>query len=264
LLLLLEGDKAPAEPIGKSAINGRPVKPRTASSAGGWSATGLPHHEHWTFVIAPLAAGENRIEYESFVAGDTRLASAWIIAGKPGHPKASVVALPQPERISLGGATLAAPVRIADLSAATATVDRPVERINGVFLDALTPASISQGYGTLQKNQSVWEKPMIIGSRRYQRGLGTHAPSKIVYSLDGKYRRFQTWAGADANTAPTITFEVRVDGVVRWKQGLTTRDTPAAWVDLDITGAKTLELHVGDNGEFSADHADWAEARLLR
>jgi hypothetical protein len=94
--------------------------------------------------------------------------------------------------------------------------------------------------------------------------LGTHAPSKIVFALDGKYRGFQTWAGADANTSPTVTFEVWVDSVKRWESGLMTRDMPAASVDVDVAGAKVLELVVGDAGEFSADHADWAEARLIR
>jgi len=43
-----------------------------------------------------------------------------------------------------------------------------------------------------------------------------------------------------------------------------TRDLPAAWVDLDVSGAKRLELIVGDAGDVNGDHADWAEARLLR
>jgi hypothetical protein len=264
LLLLLEGEKTPVAPIGKLQINGRDVAPSMASSAGGWSATGLPQHEHWTFLRAPLSAGDNRIAYDGFLGNDCRNVSAWIVAGKPGAASSPAGALPQPEWLSLDGAALMTPSPTAQLPAPSAATDRPIERIDGVFLDALTPVSVSQGWGTLQKNQSVWEKPMMIGSRRFQRGLGTHAPSKIVFALDGKHRRFQAWAGADANNSPTITFEVRVDGVRRWSSGLTTRDTPAAWVDLDITGAKTLELHVGDAGDVACDHADWADARLLR
>jgi hypothetical protein len=43
-----------------------------------------------------------------------------------------------------------------------------------------------------------------------------------------------------------------------------TRDTPAVAVDVETVGAQVLELVVGDAGEFSADHADWAEARFIR
>ena len=109
-----------------------------------------------------------------------------------------------------------------------------------------------------------WPASLTIGKRRFLRGLGTHAPSTIVFSLGGQYRRFQAWAGADANTGPSVTFEVWVDGVQRWHSGLMTRETPAAWVDVDISGAKTLKLVVGDAGDLTSDHADWAEAKLLR
>ena len=106
---------------------------------------------------------------------------------------------------------------------------------------------------------------MTIAGKPFIRGLGTHAPSKIVYALGGGYKRFQAWAGADGATAPTITFEVWVDGAKRWESGLMTKDDPAKRVDIDISGAQTLELIVGDGGNgLASDHADWADARLLR
>jgi hypothetical protein len=33
---------------------------------------------------------------------------------------------------------------------------------------------------------------------------------------------------------------------------------------LDVSGAKSLELVVDSDGDSAADHADWAEARLLQ
>ena len=43
------------------------------------------------------------------------------------------------------------------------------------------------------------------------------------------------------------------------------RDDAAKWTDVDVTGASSLELVVGDAGDgITADHADWAGARLLR
>ena len=137
-------------------------------------------------------------------------------------------------------------------------------RINGVYLDTLESVSVTQGYGTLQRNQSVLEKPMTVGWERYFRGLGTHAPGRIVYDLGGKYQRFQAWAGADQATGPTITMEVLVDGRSVWHTELLTRESPAQRVDLDVTGAKKLELLVGDGGNgIGADHANWADAMLL-
>jgi hypothetical protein len=264
LLLLYEGKQTPAAPAGRLTVNGRQVEVKTTSSDAGWAAAVLPVHEHWFFVRAPLEKGDNAIFLDQFASPDCTQVSAWLWATKPGEASTNPKTLPQPELISLDGASLLASTDVARLPSETERADRPVERIDGRFLDTLEPVSVSQGWGTLQKNRSVWEKPLTIGSRRFLRGLGTHAPSTIVFSLGGQYRRFQAWAGADANTGPSVTFEVWVDGVQRWHSGLMTRETPAAWVDVDISGAKTLKLVVGDAGDLTSDHADWAEAKLLR
>ncbi len=264
LLVLCEGEKSPASPICQVTINGQAVPASSVFSDAGWSATLLPRHEHWTFLRVPLVAGDNHISGGLFAASESSTVSVWVQAAKPGSAQTDAGDLPQPETISLDSVVLIEPAQVAQLPAATQRMARPVERIDGLFLDTLEPVSVSQGYGTLQRNQSVWEKPMIVGGTPRARGLGTHAPSKIVYALEGKYRRFQSWAGADWNTYPTISFEVWVDGAKKWESGPTTRETPPHWIDLDISGAQTLELIVGDTGDLAADHADWADARLLR
>ena len=192
--------------------------------------------------------------------------SAWVWATKPGGTlPAYPNALPSPETISLNAQPLFSPV---DATSVTGLVRRPVpvEKIDGIFLDALEPVSCVQGWGKLQKNQSVWEKPMTIGSRHFRRGLGTHADSRIVYDIGGSYRRFQSWVGADgAGNAPTITFEVWADGTKRWESGLMNKQSPAKLVDLDVSGAKTLELVVGHGADgTTSGHANWADAKLLR
>ena len=71
--------------------------------------------------------------------------------------------------------------------------------------------------------------------------------------------------GADGASNASITFEVWTDGQKRWVSGLMKKQTPAQWVDLDISSAKTLELvvdHGSDN--IQSDHANWAEAQLTR
>ncbi|MCE5267809.1 MAG: NPCBM/NEW2 domain-containing protein, partial [Planctomycetaceae bacterium] len=259
-----EGKKTSPSAVGRLMVSGQQVRTEELLSEAGWSATGLPHPEFWTFLRAPLAHGDNRLSLEEFVGDDCTRVSVWVLASKPGSGSDYPNALPQPESISLEGAALLLPTDAASLPAEAVPADRPTEHIDGVFLDTLEPVSVTQGWGTLQKNRGVWEKPMVIGGKLYPRGLGTHAPSKIVYSLGGKYRRFQSFTGGDANASPTVTFEVRVDGVSRWQSGMMTRGDRAAWVDVDVTGAKTLELLVHDAGDRSSDHADWAEARLLR
>jgi len=263
--LLVLFDKIPKFDISLH-INGEEVTPTVSSSDTGWGASGLKNPERWAFLRAPLSQGANDITLE--FAGDTAATvSAWIWTTKPGRLEGSGYpnALPEPETISLNSVALLEPTDLSTISAKTVRHPRPIERIDGIFLDVLEPVSVTQGWGELRKNQSVWEKPMTIAGKHFLRGLGTHAPSKIVYGLEGKYKRFQAYAGADGATAPTITFEVWADGKKRWESGLMAKDDPAKRVDVDISNAQTLELIVGDGGnDLMADHADWADARLLR
>ena len=266
LLVLAEAGTPVAEPVEQSLqVDGKEVPLAPSSSETGWSATGQRIKEHWLFLKAPLSRGEHHISL-SLLWGDGQLKlSTWVWATKPGGGlPAYPNALPSPETVSLDALAVLGPTDSSEVTGRV-QVQRPVEKIDGIFLDALEPVSCTQGWGKLQRNQSVWEKPMTIGSRHFRRGLGTHADSRIVYDIGGRYRRFQCLVGADGASRATITFEVWTDGKKVWESGLMTRESPAQRVDLEVTGAKRLELVVGDGGDgISSDHANWADAKLLR
>jgi hypothetical protein len=178
--------------------------------------------------------------------------------------------------ISLDGAILLVPVDESTAAKTTKTVARPIERIDGVFLDAMDPSLVRQISGGCEKNVSIAKTPLVIAGRRYWRGLGVNSPSRIAVSLDGKYKRFQALAGLDSAITnnymdrSAITFEVWVDGQKRWDSGVVRNIDPAEpvkAVDIDVAGAKVLELVVvaqDVHGHIAADFADWAEARLLK
>ncbi len=264
LPVLVEGEQPPSQPMGVIRVNGAEVQPAISSSETGWGASGMSRPEHWVFMRAPLKTGVNTVALDLVTDGRSTI-SAWVWATKPGDTAVADGLLPQPEVISLDAVALLEPLDTSRVAGEVSRKPRPVERIEGVFLDTLEPSSVAQGWGALQRNLSVWEKPLTIAGRSFVRGLGTHAPSRIVYALDGRYRRFQCWVGADGATAPTITFQVLVDGKTVFDSGLITREDPAKRVDVDVTGVKTLELVVGDGGNgLMSDHADWADARLVR
>jgi hypothetical protein len=267
LLLLLESPEPVPEPLCSLKFDDAPAPCRIVSSEMGWRATGAPAPEHWLWIVAPLPIGSKRVRLEATVTGAARQIAGWVVRKQvvPWRPRRRPdgSTLPQPEERYLASARLFAPASMSDRLPAERGPS-PVERIPGVYLDALEPLSAQQGWGTLQRNRSVWEKPIVVGGRSFRRGLGTHAVSRLVYALDGRYRRFRAWAGADQATAPTITMEVRVDGRSVWASGPLTRESPAHRIDLDVTGAQRLELLVGDGGNgIASDHADWADAMLL-
>jgi hypothetical protein len=118
--------------------------------------------------------------------------------------------------------------------------------------------------------------PLVIAGRRYWRGLGVNCPSRISVSLDSKYKRFQALAGLDSvlmnnyMDRSAVAFEVWVDGQKRWDSGpVRTVDPadPVKPIDLDVSGAKVLELVVVAqevDGHVAQNIADWAMARLLK
>jgi len=121
-----------------------------------------------------------------------------------------------------------------------------------------------QGWGNPGRNLAVSGAPISIASKRFEKGLGTHAPAEIWLQTNGA-KRFTAQVGLDdgANETGSIEFSIDGDGRNLWTSGIMKRGDVAKAIDLDLTGIKTLVLRVGDgdNGN-SNDHADWAEARF--
>ncbi len=108
---------------------------------------------------------------------------------------------------------------------------------------------------------------MRIAGRHYSRGVGVHATTSLRYRLDGKYERFCAEAGIDDEAAPygSVVFRVRGDDreliqTPKLKGG----DKPVT-ISVDVSGVNVLilEADAGDDLDLS-DHADWAQARLIR
>ena len=266
LLILVEGPEPIEAPIVTLTVGGRAARCEVRPSEAGWCAAGAPEPEHWLWLVIPLRPGLSELAGDILLTGAGRTVRAWVasrrtVADGKGSPASGV--LPAPEQRWIDSMRAFDPIEFGQ-TLPTERGPAPVARIRGVYLDTLEPVEQSQGYGELERNRSVWRKPITIAGKGYLRGLGTHAVSRLVYALDGKWRRFQAWAGADSATGPTITMEVRVDGRSAWKSGLLTRATPAHRLDVDVRGARRLELLVGDGGNgIAADHADWADAVLI-
>jgi len=136
-----------------------------------------------------------------------------------------------------------------------------------VHLDEATPDESTQQWGTLQRNQSVWRKPMIVAGRKFARGLGTHANGRLAYDLSGgRFKTFRCQVGRDEHAGDgRIVFHVWLDGRKAFDSGPMTKTVAAKPVEVDVSGAKSLELRTLDGGDgISGDHGNWAEARLER
>lgn len=133
---------------------------------------------------------------------------------------------------------------------------------NTVRIENLNLSGVLQDWGSPEKDKSVGQNPLKVAGKTYSHGLGTHAVSHFVISLNKAAIAFKTQAGVDdeATDAAAIIFEILVDGKVAAKSPLMKKGMDPWSANIDLRGAKHLELKVlnGDLG-IDYDHADWLE-----
>jgi alpha-galactosidase len=139
-----------------------------------------------------------------------------------------------------------------------------------VLLSSLDVSKTVQSTGRAQVDKSYTGKPLSIAGRKFDHGLGTHALSKLAIDLKGSADRFAAQVGLDDNAAGknatcngSVVFAVFGDGRLLWKSGVMRWRQPAAVVDVNLKGIKTLLLVVSDARDgINCDHADWGDARF--
>lgn len=139
-----------------------------------------------------------------------------------------------------------------------------------VHLSDLNWVSATAGWGSPQKNFSVQQNPLSIGGVIYAKGIGTHADSEIVYSLDPAYLRFVAVAGIDDEITlnkASIRFSVQIDGVAVAQSPVVRHDGQSQFWHFDVpipAGSQRLKIvALGTLDGSSYDHADWVKAGFV-
>jgi hypothetical protein len=88
----------------------------------------------------------------------------------------------------------------------------------------------------------------------------------LVFRLPEGYRALAATIGKDQEVSGgSVVFVIVVDGREAFRSQVFRNDTPPQQISVPIAGARDLALVVEDAGDgIGADHADWADARLLR
>jgi NPCBM/NEW2 domain len=121
----------------------------------------------------------------------------------------------------------------------------------------------------LLSDAAVTGRALRVGGDVFDKGLGMHARSRVTYTLDGAYQRFEALVGLDVASGKRgrVKIAVLVDGK-KQKLGidreLTAKDAPRE-VRVAVHNAKELTLLVdfGSTGDVQG-HVNWAEARLIK
>jgi cytoskeletal protein CcmA (bactofilin family) len=139
-------------------------------------------------------------------------------------------------------------------------------------LTDLTPTSSTNGWGPVEKNQSVGNsgagdgKTITLNHVIYSRGIGVHANSEQVFNLGGKYSRFFSDVGIDDEVGSdgSAIFQVWADDQLLFDSGVMAGNTRTERLRLNVAGRQQLRLVVNDAGDgINGDHGDWANAYLV-
>lgn len=132
--------------------------------------------------------------------------------------------------------------------------------------------SANCGWGSVNKDKAVSGNMLRLTDKdnnevAYEKGIGTHATSTIIYDLSDKdYSYFTSYIGVDRamyGTVGSVEFKVYVDGNLKYESGLMNSRDPQKYIEVDINGAKELKLVATDGGNGNgSDHATWANTKL--
>lgn len=132
----------------------------------------------------------------------------------------------------------------------------------GPWLSDLHWLRATTGVGHVIRDRSMRERPLTMGGKVYAKGLGVHAPSEVVYALDGSHSAFSAVVGIDDEASRgKVIFQVWLDERKVFDSG-TMRQGAGKEVMVPLLGGKELRLVVDPDGDIHSDHADWANAQL--
>jgi hypothetical protein len=152
----------------------------------------------------------------------------------------------------------------------------PVPPQPEVRLTAIKPVQASVGWGQLGLGKSVSGKPLRIGGRTYEDGLGVHAVSRLVFQRKPEFQRFVAVVGLDEaireNNRSSLVAKVVAD-CGRKSELQTLAASPVLafgkcehWhFDVALPAdCQRVCLLIDDAGDgINSDHADWVDAGFL-
>ncbi|MBN2120948.1 MAG: NPCBM/NEW2 domain-containing protein [Candidatus Omnitrophica bacterium] len=135
-----------------------------------------------------------------------------------------------------------------------------------VYLSDVRLDSQSQEIGKINKDLSFHGFSLCLDKVRYEKGLGVHANSEIVYSLDSRYDYFESYIGlddAEDDSSGSVVFTVFIDGQKTYESPVMRWNSKTEHVKIQIKDKQKLKLKVTDAGDgINTDQADWADAKL--
>jgi N-sulfoglucosamine sulfohydrolase len=136
-----------------------------------------------------------------------------------------------------------------------------------IRLGDLTPLKATTGWGKLHIDKEVEGRPLMLEKKTYAYGIGTHAPSELVYRIDPAYKRFVAAVGVDdsqKSKGGSVVFKVEFDGKLADQTPLIAPGLTWYFNVAIPDGTRKIRLVSEDGGDGKTnDHANWADAGFI-
>ena len=117
-----------------------------------------------------------------------------------------------------------------------------------------------------QRDRAVTGKPLMLDDRSFEKGIGVHARSLLVFDAEKKWDTLAATIGLDSASGQKgdCVFIVLADGQPLLTRRMKGTDAPEE-INLPITGRQQLTLLVEPGEELDlADHANWGDVRFVK
>jgi alpha-galactosidase len=153
----------------------------------------------------------------------------------------------------------------AGTDSAPAAIQVVVPPAGSPTLDQLTWLSAVNGFGAIGVNKNYYGGPLSIHGTVYPHGLWVNSVATLYYYLGGNCSTFTTDLGLDDSDKGTgaVDYHFYADGNQVYDSGVVTNSTPTVHASVTVSGAKILELVVGEgNGTINYGNADFGDPQL--
>jgi len=134
------------------------------------------------------------------------------------------------------------------------------------FLSDLHPFWHYQDLGMLAVDKSFGGGKINLDGKSYKKGIGTHANSEIIYSLEKGSKFFESDVGLDDSQdhcSGSVVFSVYIDGILKQRTPIMRWNSKTEHIKVSLENAVELNLSVSDAGDGNiCDHANWADAMV--
>lgn len=130
---------------------------------------------------------------------------------------------------------------------------------NQMFLTDISINHYTQQYGTPRINRTVEGKTLTVRGRQYENGIGSHANSKLHFTLPDNAESLEFYAGIDDEVSGggSVKFIVSTPEKELWSSGVVQGNRAPVHGNVDVSGIKNIVLEMDANGDNAYDHADW-------